>query len=73
MTTTHMISIDFVTGLPESNGCNALLTITDKFSKAVKLIPCQDTTTAKEVACLYFHNAYSTFGLPTKIISDRDT
>ena len=69
---THTISIDFVTGLPESNGSNALLNITDKFSKAVMLIPCRDTTTAKEVACLYFRKAYSTFGLPTKIISDRD-
>ena len=68
----HTISVDFVTGLPESNGSNALLNITDKFSKAVKLIPCRDTTSAKEVACLYYRNAYSTFGLPTKIISDRD-
>jgi len=68
----HTLSIDFITGLPESNGYNALFTVTDKFSKAVKLIACRDTTTAKEVACLYFHHAYTTFGLPVKIISDRD-
>ena len=69
----HTISIDFITGLPVSNGCNALLTVIDKFSKAMKLIACRDITTAKEVACLFFHHAYSTFGLPAKIISDRDT
>jgi len=69
----HTISIDFVTGLPEpKDEKNALLTITCKFSKAVILISCRDTTSAHDVACLYFERAYSTFGLPSKIISDRD-
>jgi transposase InsO family protein len=68
----HTISIDFVIGLPESKGFNALLTITDKFSKAITLLPCRDSTTAQDAACLYFKHAYPTYGLPKKIISDRD-
>ena len=69
----HTISIDFVTGLPESkDGKNALLTITCKFSKAIILISCRDTTSVHDVACLYFERAYCTFGLPSKIISDRE-
>jgi hypothetical protein len=69
----HTISIDFITGLPKSNGYDALLTITDKFAKTVKLIACRETTTAQETACLYLEHAYTSFGLPSKIISDRDT
>ena len=65
--------MDFITGLPiTTKGFDALLTITDKFSKAIKLIACKTTTTAEETAALYIEQAYTTFGLPTKIISDRD-
>jgi transposase InsO family protein len=49
-----------------------LLTITDKFSKAIKLIACKTTTSAEDTAHLYLEYAYITFGLPAKIISDRD-
>jgi hypothetical protein len=69
----HTITMDFVTGLPMSkDGHNALLTITDKFTKCVKLIPCTDKVTAQETATLYIKHAYTTFGIPIKIISDRD-
>ncbi|SJL15225.1 uncharacterized protein ARMOST_18711 [Armillaria ostoyae] len=36
---TH-ISVDMVTGLPNSNGHDALLAIVDRFSKAIILVPC---------------------------------
>ncbi|SJL08319.1 uncharacterized protein ARMOST_11682 [Armillaria ostoyae] len=36
---TH-ISIDMITGLPFSNGHDALLVVVDRFSKAIILIPC---------------------------------
>lgn len=68
----HTLSLDYVTGLPLSNGFDALLTVTDKFSKAIRLIPCKKETTAAETANLYFHYCYPIFGLPTKLISDRD-
>jgi len=68
----HTITMDFVTGLPKSNGKDALLTVTDKFSKAVRLIPCTEKTTAEETAKLYIQYCYPIFGLPVKIISDRD-
>ena len=69
----HSLSLDFVTGLPTSHGFDALLTITDMFTKAVKLIPCKKTTTAEDTAALYLNHCYTTFGLPTKIVSDRDS
>jgi hypothetical protein len=69
----HTISIDFITGLPTSQGNDALLTVIDTFSKAVKLIACNKTTTAEETAQLFLSQCYPTFGLPCKIISDRDS
>ncbi|SJL04855.1 uncharacterized protein ARMOST_08226 [Armillaria ostoyae] len=36
---TH-ISVDMVTGLPDSNGHDALLVVVDQFSKAIILVPC---------------------------------
>ena len=49
----HTITMDFVTGLPLSHGHDALLTITDKFSKAIKLISCRTTDSAEDTAKLY--------------------
>lgn len=68
----HSLGIDFITGLPKSHGFDALLTVTDLFSKAVKLIPCHKTTSAEDTAKLFFTHCYTTFGLPTRIVSDRD-
>ena len=69
----HTITMDFVTGLPLSHGHNALLTITDKFSKTIKLILCRMTDSAEDTTKLYLRYVYATFGLPTKIILDRDS
>jgi hypothetical protein len=70
----HTIAIEFVTGLPPAkNGIDAVLTITDKMTKAVRILPCKTTTTAKDTARLYMREVYPVFGLPSKIISDRDT
>jgi hypothetical protein len=69
----HTLCMDFVTGLPSSHGYDTLFTITDSFSKAVKLLPCRKTITVEELAKLFLQHCYSTFGLPAKIISDHDT
>jgi hypothetical protein len=71
------ISVDFVTGLPESYaGYDAVLTITDKFSKIVRLIPLKfgkEYSSAKRIARLFVDNWWRDRGIPTCIISDRDT
>ena len=36
----HSWSLDFVTDLPVSHGCNTILTVVDRLTKFVKLIPC---------------------------------
>jgi hypothetical protein len=65
--------MDFIVKLPLSNGFDSILTITDHdCTKAALFIPCNKTITAEGVAELYLLHVFKWFGLPQKIISDRD-
>ena len=65
------ITIDLITGLPESRGYNAILVIVDRFSKMVHILPTTDTLTSEGLARLYRDNVWKLHGLPIKIISDQ--
>jgi len=68
-----VIAIDLITQLPKSQGHDTILTIVDQgCSQAVIFLPCHTTITGEEIAQLYAENVYQWFGLPTKVISDRD-
>jgi transposase InsO family protein len=41
-------------------------------TKGVIFIPTNKTVSAAEAACLYYEKVYTRFGLPDKIILDRD-
>jgi hypothetical protein len=67
------VAMDFIVKLPLSNGFDSILTITDHdCTKAALFIPCNETITAEGVAELYLQHVFKRFGLPQKIISDRD-
>ena len=69
----QMVAMDLITNLPESRGFNAVLTIIDHgCSKAAKFIPCSTMITGQEVVALYLQHLVPWFGIPRKIISDRD-
>jgi Integrase zinc binding domain len=66
-------SMDFITDLPLVKGFDSTLVVVDQgLSKGVILIPCNKTITAEGTAKLLLNNLYKRFGLPDKIISDRD-
>lgn len=66
-------TIDIIVSLPTTRtGMNAILTVTDKFTKYIKLVPGKDTYDARDWAIAYFDYVYSQYGAPDKIISDRD-
>jgi len=65
------ISIDLITGLPESNGFNAILVIVDRFSKMILLVAIRDTLTSFQTAEIYRDHVWSKHRLPKKVISDR--
>jgi Integrase zinc binding domain/Chromo (CHRromatin Organisation MOdifier) domain len=67
------VALDFIVKLPESNGYNTILTITDHdCSKAALFISCNETIDSEGVAKLYASHVVPHYGLPRKIISDRD-
>ena len=67
------VAMDLIPGLPEQRGHNAILTIIDQgCSQAAVFLPCHTTITRLGVAQLYFNNIVQWFGLPSKVISDRD-
>ena len=65
------ISMDFITGLPVSNGHNSILVVVDRLSKMSHFIPCSDTITAKELSSVFLQNIFRLHGLPKDIVSDR--
>lgn len=59
------ITMDFITGLPQSKGYDALLVIVDyDCSKGIILIPCTTTIGAVGTAKLIFEHVVRRFGLP---------
>ena len=68
------VSMDFVGGLPMSRkGHDYLYVVVDPFSKMCILMPCKKQVTVELTAHLYFQNVWVHFGLPTSIVSDRDS
>src|SRR5712672_2476426 len=67
------ISLDFIVKLPISDGYDTILTITDHdCSKAAIFIPCNEEIDATGVAKVYANYVFPHYGLPKKVISDRD-
>lgn len=60
----------FVTGLPVSEGFDAILVAVDRLTNMRHLIPCKETTSALELTRLYVDHLWKLHGLPNAIISD---
>jgi hypothetical protein len=69
----QQVAMDLITGLPMHRGKDAILTIVDHGClRAAIFLPCATTITGQGIAQLYLEHVYQWFGLPTKVISDRD-
>lgn len=67
-----VVSTDFITHLPVSDGFDAIMVVVDKLSKRPVYIPTHTTATAEDTAKLFFNNVIRYYGIPSTIISDRD-
>ena len=68
--------MDFILALPPATSTkgnlDTALTVTDKFSKRINIIPGNTTFTAEDWAIRFWNKVYPQWGLPAAIISDRD-
>ncbi|QRV99192.1 Transposon Tf2-11 polyprotein [Ceratobasidium sp. AG-Ba] len=65
------ITFDLITGLPESEGFMAILTVVDRLTKMVHFIPTTNEANGVDVANLFLTYVWKLHGLPRKTISDR--
>ena len=65
------IAMDFVGELPESEGFNASLLVTDRFTKVQDYVPAKTTWTAADVGNAYINEIWRLHGLLRHNTSDR--
>lgn len=66
------ISMDFIEGLPKSEGYTVILVAVDRFTKYAHFIAVEHPYTTKSIALLFFHNVVNLHGLPKTMVSDGD-
>jgi len=64
------VSMDFITELPESNGCTNLMVVTDRLSKDPVFVPIPDLKTDTVVQA-YFTHVLAYHWIPDAIVTDR--
>jgi hypothetical protein len=68
------LSMDFLSGLPMTLCKHDFIwVIVFCFSKMALFIPCTKTTISAQTISLFCHHVWPHFGLPTSIISNRDS
>jgi hypothetical protein len=66
------IYMDFIEGLPKSNGFSVILVIMDRFTKYDHFFPVKHPYSAASIAELFLDNIVKLHGVPKSIVSDRD-
>lgn len=65
--------MDFIEGLPKSQGFSVIMVVVDRFTKFAHFVAVKHPYTAASIAQLFMDNIVRLHGLPQTIVSDRDT
>ncbi|CAN6347636.1 unnamed protein product [Urochloa humidicola] len=71
MAWTH-VSMDFIEGLPKSQGKDVILVVVDRFTKYAHFIALSHPYSAQHVVNAYMENVFKLHGLPKVMVTDRD-
>lgn len=67
------LSMDFVEGLPKSEGYSVIMVVVDRLKKFAHFIPVKHPYNAMMIAQLFMDIVVKLHGLPKSIVTDRDT
>lgn len=66
------VSMDFIEGLPSSNGSSLILVVVDQLIKYAHFIPMKHPFIAAKVTKVFAANVVRLHDIPTSIVTDRD-
>lgn len=66
------ISMDFIKGLPRSQGYEVITVVVDRLSKYAHVLPPAHPYTAASVARNFLDQIFRLHGMPLSVVSDRD-
>jgi hypothetical protein len=67
------LSMDFIEGLPKSDGFSVIMVVVDRLTKFAHFIPVKHPYTAASIAKLFLDTVVKLHGMPHSLVSDRDT
>lgn len=66
------LTMDFIEGLPKSEGYDTILVVVDRFSKSAHFFALKHPFSAATVAQVFLDNIVKLHGTPKSLVSDRD-
>jgi hypothetical protein len=64
------LTMDFIKGLPKSEGCSVILVVVDRLTKCAHFLPIKHPYTTAAIAQIFLDNMVKLHGLPASIVTE---